>query len=205
MQKDQSITEVATEVLARQAGTRARRTGESLEVALRAVLQTEAGRRLGQLRDGDHRDERADEWQSNLPQERAEERRLARLREERRRLREEERIRAREAAWESFMRQERREVELRKEGQLAGLLSEALAGEPPAALRRLAREDQRQAEEGLVALTSNGKMYYKLVEELTEADMAARIAAARLREAWLKERRDGWLDYGGGSQGEGRL
>jgi hypothetical protein len=26
-----------------------------------------------------------------------------------------------------------------------------------------------------------------------------------LREAWLKERRDGWLDYGGGPKGEGRL
>jgi hypothetical protein len=94
---------------------------------------------------------------------------------------------------------------LRKEGQLAELLGEALAGEPPAALRRLAREDQRQAEEGLVALTSNGKTYYKLVEELTEGDMEARIAADRLREAWLKERRDGWLDYGGGPKGEGRL
>jgi hypothetical protein len=205
LQENQSITEMATEVLARQAGIRAKRTGESLEAALRAVLQTEAGRRLGQLRDGEHRDERAEQWQSNLPQERAEERRLARLREERRRLREEESRRARKAAWESFMRKERRELELRKDGQLAGLLGEALAGETPAALRRLAREDQRQAEEGLVALTSNGKMYYKLVEELTEADMAARIAADRLREAWLKERRDRWLAYGGGSRGEGRL
>src|SRR5687768_10477416 len=196
---------MATEVLARQAGTRAKRTGESLEVALRVVLQTEAGRRLRQLRDGDHRDERAEQWQPSLPWKRAEERRQARLREERRRLREEERSRARKAAWESFMRQERRDLQLRKDGQLAELLGEALAGEPPAALRRLAREDQRQAEEGLVALTSNGKMYYKLVEELTEEDMAARIAADRLREAWLKERRDRWLDYGGGSQGEGGL
>jgi hypothetical protein len=68
---------------------------------------------------------------------------------------------------------------------------------------RLVREDQKQAKEGLVALTSNGKTYYKLVEELTEGDMAARIAAARLRTAWLKERRDGWLDYGGGTRGEG--
>lgn len=204
MQHNQSVSEMATEVLARQAGTRAKRTGESLEEALRAVLQTEAGRRLGRLRDGNHRDERADEWQSNLPQERAEERRIGHL-EERRRLREEERSRACKAAWESFMRKERRELELRKEGQLAGLLGEALAGEPLAALRRLTREDQRQAEEGLVALTSNGKTYYKLVEELTEGDMAARIAADRLREAWLKERRDGWLDYRGGSQGEGRL
>jgi hypothetical protein len=175
-----------------------------LEAALRAVLQTEAGRRLGQLREGDHRDERADQWQPNLPQERAEERRQAHL-EERRRLKAEERSRARKAAWESFMRRERREIELRKDGQLAELLGEALAGESPAALQRLALEDQRQAQEGLVALTSNGKVYYKLVEELTEGDMGARIAADRLREAWLKERRDGWLDYGGGSRGEGRL
>jgi hypothetical protein len=205
MQQNQSVSEMATEILARQAGTRAKQTGESVEIALRAVLQTEAGRRLGQLRDGDHRDERAEQWQPSLLRERAEERRQARLREERRRLKEEERIRARKAAWESFMRKERREVELRKDGQLAELLGEALAGEPPAALGRLAREDQRQAEEGLVALTSNGKTYYKLVEELTEADMAARIAAERLREAWLKERRDRWLDYGGGSQGAGGL
>ncbi len=204
MQENQSVSEMATEVLARQAGARAKRTGESLEGALRAVLQTEAGRRLGQLRDGVHRDERADQWQPSLPEERAEERRQALL-QERSRLREEERSRARKAAWESFMRKERREVELRKDGQLARLLGEALAGEPPAALRRLAREDQRQAEEGLVALTSNGKTFYKLVEELTEGDMAARTAAARLREAWLKERRDGWLDYGGGPRGEGHL
>ena len=204
MQKNQSVSEMATEVLARQAGARAKHTGESLEEALRAVLQTEAGRRLGQLRDGDHRDERADEWQPNLPRERAEERRQAQL-EERRRLQEEQRSRARKAAWESFMRRERRELKLRKEGQLAELLGEALAGESPAALGRLALEDQRQAEEGLVALTSNGKTYYKLLEELTEGDMAARIAADRLREAWLKERRDGWLDYGGGPKGEGRL
>ena len=153
-----------------------------MEVALRAVLQTEAGRRLGELRDGEHRDERAAQWQPSLARERAEERRQGLL-QERARLREEERIRARKAAWESFMRKERRELELRKEGQLAGLLGEALAGEPPAALLRLAREDQRQAEEGLVALTSNGKTYYKLVEELTEEDMGARIAADRLREA----------------------
>src|SRR5215211_5334006 len=204
MQENQSVSEMATEILARQAGARARRTGESLEEALRAVLQTEAGRRLRKLRDGDHRNERAEQWQPNLPRERAEERRQEKL-EERRRLREEERSRARKAAWESFMRRERRELELRKEGQLAELLGEALAGESSAALRRLAREDQRQAEEGLVALTRNGKMYYKLLEDLEEGDMGARIAAARLREAWLKERRDGWLDYGGGPKGERHL
>jgi hypothetical protein len=204
MQENQSVSEMATEVLARQAGVRAKRTGESLVEALKGVLETQAGRRLGQLRDGVHRDERADQWQPSLPRERAEERRRDQL-EERSRLREEERSRARKAAWESFMRKERREGELRKDGQQAELLGEALAGESSAALRRLASEDQRQAEEGLVALTSNGKVYYKLVEELTEEDMGARIAADRLREAWLKERRDGWLDYGGGPKGEGHL
>ena len=204
MRKNQSVSEMAAEVLARQAAVRAERTHEGLEVALEAVLRTEAGRRLGRLRDGEHRDEGANRWQSSLPLERAEERRQGQL-EERRRLREEERDRAREAEWESFMRDERRELELRKDGQLAELLGEALAGETPAALRRLASEDQRQAEDGLVALTSNGKVYYKPLEELTEEDMAARIAAIRLRESWLKGRRDRWLDYGEGTRGANLL
>src|SRR5215218_10527547 len=127
MQKNQSVSEMATEVLARQAAARAKQTGESLEASLRAVLQTEAGRRLGQLRDGVHRDERAEQWQPSLARERAEERRQAQL-EERRRLKAEENSRARKAAWESFMRRELRELKLRKDGQLAELLGEALAG-----------------------------------------------------------------------------
>jgi hypothetical protein len=91
------------------------------------------------------------------------------------------------------MQAELRELELRKDGQLAKLLGEPLPGEAPAALRRLVIEDQRQAEEGLVALMSNGKVFYKHVEELSEADMSARVAANRLRTTWLKERLDGWL------------
>ena len=75
MQENQSVTEMATEVLARQAGARAKRSGESLEEALKGVLGTQAGRRLGELRDEEHRNERAEQWQSNLPRERAEERR----------------------------------------------------------------------------------------------------------------------------------
>jgi hypothetical protein len=125
---------MASEALARQAAARAERTREPLGEAVLAVLRTEAGRNLGQLRNGEHRDERADRWQISLPRERAEERRKGRL-EERRRLREEERGRARKAEWESFMRSERRELELRKHGQLAELLGVALAGEPSAALR----------------------------------------------------------------------
>src|ERR687893_2526195 len=94
------------------------------------------------------------------------------------------------------MQEELRELEKRKGGQLAELLGEALPGEPSAALERLADEDRRQAEEGLVALMSMGKMSYKHLDELSPKDMPARAAANRLRTTWLKERRDGWLARG---------
>ena len=91
---------------------------------------------------------------------------------------------------------ERRELELRKEGQLGGLLSEPLAGESPAALERLASEDRRQAREGQVALMSGGKASYERLEELCPEDMPARIAANRARTGWLKARQDAWSRYG---------
>jgi hypothetical protein len=94
------------------------------------------------------------------------------------------------------MEQEQRELELRKDGRLAQLLGAPLPGEPPAALRRLASEDQRQAEEGLVALMTNGKLSYKRLEQLSEGDVPGRIAARRLRTTWLKKRGDGWLGRG---------
>jgi hypothetical protein len=106
---------------------------------------------------------------------------------------EEKKIRARLAAWERFMDSERREIEMRKRGQLGRLLGEPLPGEPPAALARLAEEDRRQAEDGLVALMSLGKVYYKQLDELCPEDMPARTAAIRLRLTWLKERGDVWL------------
>ena len=74
MRKKQRVANMADEVLARQARDYAKRTGESFEEALEAVLETEAGRQLGELRDGPHRDERAERWQEDLRQERAEER-----------------------------------------------------------------------------------------------------------------------------------
>jgi hypothetical protein len=192
MQKDQRVADMAIDVLARQAGARAGQTGEAFEEALEAVLETEAGRQLKELRDGPHRDEGAKRWQEDLARKRGQERSRARQ-EGRRRARQEERSRARLAAWKSFMQEELRELELRKDGQLARLLGEPLPGESSAALQRLASEDRRQAEEGLVALISNGKVSYKHVEGLSEEDMPARIAAKRLRSTWLKQRRDGWL------------
>lgn len=120
--------------------------------------------------------------------------------EERRLAKKEEARRARIAAWEAFVQTERRELELRKKGQLAELLGEPQPGEPPDALQRLAAADQRQAEQELVTLMSNGKTFYKHIEELSEEDMPARRAAERLRTTWLKERRDGWLGHGGDRQ-----
>src|SRR5919202_4523561 len=188
MHKNQGVAEMAIDVLARQAGERANRTGEPFEEAFKSVLETDAGRQLGELRDGPHRNERAHQWQEDLMQQRAQ---------ERKREQAEEKSRAQQvAAWERFMQEELQELELRKGGQLARLLGQALPGEPPAALERLALEDQRQAEEGLVALMSGGKVTYKHLEELSEKDRPARIAANRLRTTWLKERQDRWLGRG---------
>jgi hypothetical protein len=188
MDKNQRVAEMAVDVLARQAGVRANRTGEPFEEALKGVLETEAGRQLGELRNGPHRNEKSEQWQEDLVQQRTR---------ERKREQAEEKSRAQQAAaWERFMQEELRELELRKGGQLAKLLAQALPGEPQAALERLALEDQRQAEEGLVALMSGGKVSYKHLDELSEKDMPARIAANRLRTTWLKERQDGWLGRG---------
>lgn len=52
---------MADEVLARQARDRARRTGEPFDQALEAVLGTEAGHQLEELRVGPHGGERAQE------------------------------------------------------------------------------------------------------------------------------------------------
>ncbi len=74
VRKKQKVAEMADEVLARQARTCAERTGEPFEEALKAVLETEAGRQLGELRAGPHGREKADQWQEGLARERAEER-----------------------------------------------------------------------------------------------------------------------------------
>ena len=185
LRENQRVADMADEVLTRQARQRAEQTGESFDGELEAVLGTEAGRQLKELRDGPYRDQSARQWQEDMARERA----RSRARE-----RSEKEKQAREAAaWEQFVRTERRELELRKEGQLAGLLGEALPGESLTALERLASEDRRQAREGLVALISGGKTSYKHLDDLSPDDMPARIAANGVRTGWLKERRDAWL------------
>jgi hypothetical protein len=193
MQENQRVSDMTLEVLARQASTRSNRMGEPFEEALEAVLQTDAGRRLRELSEGPHRYESAHQWQDDLPQKRAKERRQTR-REEQRQAQQEEQSQARLVAWEAFVQAERRELELRKNGQLAQVLGEPLPGETPAEMLRLVSEDRRQAEEGLVALMSDGEVFYKHLDDLSEGEMPARIAATRLRRAWLKERQeDRWF------------
>jgi hypothetical protein len=71
---DQTVAEMANEVLMRQAKARVDRSGEPIEEAMEAVLNTEAGRQLRELRDGPHGDEGVEEWQVSMARERAQER-----------------------------------------------------------------------------------------------------------------------------------
>jgi hypothetical protein len=71
---DQTVAEMANEVLMRQAKARADRSGEPIEEAMEAVLSTEAGKQLRELRDGPHGDEGVEEWQVGMARERARER-----------------------------------------------------------------------------------------------------------------------------------
>jgi hypothetical protein len=72
--EDRSVEEMANEVLMRQAKARADRTGEPIEEALEAVLNTEAGTQLRELRDAPHDEESVEEWQVGMAREQAVER-----------------------------------------------------------------------------------------------------------------------------------
>ena len=74
VQRNQTVSEMAHEVLMRQAKALAHGGGHSLEDARRAVSDTEAGRQLRDLATGEHRHERAKQWQASVLWERAEER-----------------------------------------------------------------------------------------------------------------------------------
>jgi len=74
LQPEQTISEMANEVLARQAKGRADRGGEPIEEAMGAVLKTEAGQQLRDLRDGPHGEESVEQAQVGVARERAQER-----------------------------------------------------------------------------------------------------------------------------------
>jgi hypothetical protein len=66
IQQDQTVSQMAQEVLMRQAKALARRSGRSLEDARQAVSHTEAGRQLRDLAQGEHRHEKAQDWQASV-------------------------------------------------------------------------------------------------------------------------------------------
>jgi hypothetical protein len=74
VREDQTVAEMANEVLMRQAKARADRSGEPIEQAMEAVLNTEAGKQLKELRDGPHGEEGVEEWQVGIARERARDR-----------------------------------------------------------------------------------------------------------------------------------
>jgi hypothetical protein len=74
VQQDHSVSDMAEEVLLRQANALAHRSGRSLENAHQAVSDTEAGRQLKGLAQGEHRHEKAQAWQTSVFWGRAEER-----------------------------------------------------------------------------------------------------------------------------------
>jgi hypothetical protein len=74
VQQHQTVSEMAEEVLMRQAMALVQRSGHSLEDARQAVSDTEAGRQLRDLAQGEHRYEKAKEWQGSVFWDRAEER-----------------------------------------------------------------------------------------------------------------------------------
>jgi len=74
LQKDQTVLEMAQKVLARQAKALVAQTEQPFDSALEAVASTDAGCRLVHLANGEHRHEKAAEWQARLPWKRAEER-----------------------------------------------------------------------------------------------------------------------------------
>lgn len=71
---EQTVSEMVVEALARQAEEQAARTGQPFGEAYEDVLETEAGRQLGELAEGPHRHERASYWEANLQFERVSER-----------------------------------------------------------------------------------------------------------------------------------
>jgi hypothetical protein len=87
-----------------------------------------------------------------------------------------------------YMEVERRELEQRRNGQLSRAIGRALPGESHEELERIAEEDQRKAERGLVELRSGDEVWYKHIDEITRHDRQARIESENARAAWIQER-----------------
>lgn len=96
-----------------------------------------------------------------------------------------------ERLWERYMQVERKELEDRRNGELAKVLGPALPGESQEEIDRLAREDRETAERGLVWLQDGDEIWSKHIDELTREDRLARIEAQRVRLDWVQSRSKG--------------
>jgi hypothetical protein len=79
--------------------------------------------------------------------------------------------------FDEFMEMERARLQEHAQGTLARALGHALPGESQEELERIAAEDQRLAQEGMVKLKVGEEIYYKHIDELTREDRMARMAA----------------------------
>ena len=83
---------------------------------------------------------------------------------------------------------ERGRLQKHASGTLAQALGYALPGESQEELERIALEDQRLAQEGMVKLKVGQEVSYKHIDELTREDRQARIAAESEEVEWLMSR-----------------
>ena len=90
--------------------------------------------------------------------------------------------------FDEFMEMERARLQEHASGKMARALGHALPGESHEELERIALEDQRLAQEGMVKLKIGETISYKHIDELTREDRQARIAAEREEIEWLMNR-----------------
>ena len=90
--------------------------------------------------------------------------------------------------FDEFMEMERARLQEHASGKMAHALGHALPGESQEELDRIAAEDQRLAQKGMVKLKTGERVSYKHIDELTREDRTARIEAEREEVAWLKKR-----------------
>ena len=90
--------------------------------------------------------------------------------------------------FDEFMEAERGRLQEHASGKMAQALGYALPGESQEELERIALEDQRLAQEGMVKLKVGQEVSYKHIEELTREDRWARIEAEREEVDWLMNR-----------------
>jgi hypothetical protein len=79
MRPEQTVAEMAEEVLSRQAKAMVAQMGQPFESALEAVASTEAGQQLTELANGEYRLEKAQDWQVSVLSERDEGRLIHRI------------------------------------------------------------------------------------------------------------------------------